>query len=138
MVPKEEKGCFAFGVYPVDRDHLDLETGEVFRNPQRAGEEYILGEQYISGSLTVRRALAEDSYHHNAMFYLEGVSSSDGFGDSPSSIHFSVCLPSDDFQELVVNTRSGLLPSTVSVELEHSIWDKSASVAMAESQMEAE
>ena len=110
-----------FGVHPADRDHLELETGEVFQNPRYA--KIREKAQSISASLTIREALDASDDDYNRMSYLQGTSSD--YDSSGSEIYFQVYLPHERFAELVTNVRGGILPSTIQITLLSSISDES-------------
>lgn len=114
----EEKGVgrgrrvISFRVHLDGRDHVDLETGEIFQDPRRLNKKNV-----ISASLTVEQAKTEEYYGYNRMTYSEEIVSDDPIASHPSEIYFSVFVPQADMQELATNIRSGLLPSTIRVEL---------------------
>lgn len=111
-----------FSVYPDDRDHLDLETGEVFQNPgyARIRRKPEKEDKTISAQLSVYEAKKEEDLAYNNMHYLGEISSDEGL--HPSSISFSFALPPRDFQTLLTNIQSGVLPSTVQIDLEHPLF----------------
>jgi len=101
-------------------DHLDLETGEVFRNPSWARTRG--AKETVSGSITIRQARNAEDFGSNDMRYFERQSFEDS--EIPPQIHFHLCLPSDDFQQLITNARGGLLPSSILIELAHNLFEK--------------
>lgn len=102
----------SFRVHLDGRDHVDLETGEIFQRPSRLNT-----NRLISASLTVEQAKSDEYYAYNRMSYSEELVSDDPIASCPSEIYFSVFVPSADMQDLATNIRSGFLPSTIRVEL---------------------
>jgi len=125
-----DRAAFAGGqqltlaVHLEGRDHLDLETGEVFQNPAYA--KIRSSKEALVGSFSIAQAREPEDFGFNQMRYIEGVKTDDG--DIGPQIHFRLYLPSDDFQQLIANARSGLLPSSISIDLAHNIFDRSSPV----------
>jgi hypothetical protein len=109
-----------FTVYPDDRDHLDLETGEVFENPRYAKLRKHL-DKLISAQLSVREASSAEDVKYNRMQYL-GEVKGDDYG-SEASIYFQYFLHPRYFHSLVSSIQSGILPTTVHIELPFSLRD---------------
>ena len=106
-VPTQE--IVSFELLPTnERDHLDLDTGEVFQYYSYA-RLHKKEDKLIGASITIR-AIPDDSfYQHNAMRYM---------GDfGPSAILFDVFIAPTAFRELTDNIRGGLLPQTITVGL---------------------
>jgi hypothetical protein len=104
----------SFELLPTDeRDHLDLDTGEVF-------QDYIYAsihkseKKLIYASMTIRACLDDSYYQHNAMRYLHGGTGDDSHS---SSIYFDVFIAPTVFRELAENIRGVLFPETVAIEL---------------------
>jgi hypothetical protein len=116
---------FYFSVYPADRDHLDLETGEVFKHPNfgrtRRKPEKPEKDTSISAQLSVYEAKKQSDLAHNRMQYFGEVKTDEDY--NPSSISFTFCLPPRGFQNLETNIQNGVLPSTVVIGLEHPLFD---------------
>jgi hypothetical protein len=107
-----------FTVYPEGRDHLDLETGEVFENPSYARIRNE-ADKSISAQLSVYEASSElkSKLAYNRMQYFGEKS---GYDYYDPSIHFSFVLPPRDFQRLLTNIQNGVLPTTVQIDLDMS------------------
>ena len=60
------------------------------------------------------------------MTYFAAVTSDEHH--APSSIHFDVSIPASDYSLLLNNIRGGLMPSLLTVDLRHSIYDKGSPV----------
>jgi hypothetical protein len=105
----------SFSVEIDDRDHLDLETGEIFEAPRYAK---IRGHQdkLINATLCVRQALSADDFKYNRLQYFEAVRGDD-YGNDPF-IYFDFWLHPHDFSELMRHVQGGLVPSTVQIHLE--------------------
>jgi hypothetical protein len=101
----------SFDLLPTDdRDHLDLDTGEVFQDFAYA-RLHKKEKHLISASATFQ-AMPDDSYYkYNAMRYVGERNNEDG--PDPSSIHFQVYLPAGTLRELAHNIRAGLYPNTI-------------------------
>jgi hypothetical protein len=112
-VPTQE--IVSFELLPTnERDHLDLDTGEVFQYYSYA-RLHKKEDKLIGASITIR-AIPDDSfYQHNAMHYL-GEITGDDF-NRPSAILFDVFIAPTAFRELTDNIRGGLLPQTITVGL---------------------
>src|SRR4051794_2223572 len=68
---KRSAASLHFSVYPAERDHLDLETGEVFQNPRFA--KIRAKAETITASLTISEAVDAASHdEHNTMSYFKG------------------------------------------------------------------
>jgi hypothetical protein len=105
----------SFRLLPTnERDHLDLDTGEVFQDYSyaRIRKNH---EKLISASLTIRVLPDESYYKHNAMHYMAAVEG-DEFSRS-ATIMFDAFLAPAAFREVADKTRDGLLPETITFEL---------------------
>jgi hypothetical protein len=112
-VPTQE--TVSFELLPTaDRDHLDLDTGEVF-------QDYIYAKLHkkeknlIGASMMIRPILDESYYKQNAMQYFSEQTGDDFY--NPASIHFTMFIEPTAFRELADNIRSGLYPETITIEL---------------------
>jgi hypothetical protein len=112
-VPTEE--YVLFELLPTDeRDHLDLDTGEVF-------QDYIYAsihkneKKLIYASMTIRACLDDSYYQYNAMRYFGGRTGDDFH--HPPSIYFDVFIAPTGFRELADNIRGRLFPETITIEL---------------------
>src|SRR5437764_14713453 len=96
--PSPTQETVSFRLLPTnERDHLDLDTGEVF---QDYGYAKINKEdsKLISASMSVR-AIPDDSYYqHNVMHYFEETTGD--FSSHPSSIMFNAFVEPAAFTEL--------------------------------------
>jgi hypothetical protein len=112
-VPTQE--IVSFELLPTnERDHLNLDTGEVFEDYSYA-RLHKKEDKLIGASITIR-AIPDDSfYQHNAMHYL-GEITGDDF-NRPSAILFDVFIAPTAFRQLTDNIRGGLLPQTITVGL---------------------
>jgi hypothetical protein len=110
------------GVHPQDHAYLELKTGQIFCNPRYANLRGRKGKhEMISASLSIRPALSDEDYRRNTMRYFPEAGSD--FEYQPSTIYFQCYLPPDDFQNILTNLRSGLVPSAVTVDL-NDIYDQ--------------
>jgi hypothetical protein len=113
--PVATQEAISFELLPTEeRDHLDLDTGEVF-------QDYIYAKLHkkeknlIGASITIRPALDEAYYQHNTMRYF-GEQRGDDFYN-PASIHFIMFTEPTAFRELADKLSSGLYPETITIEL---------------------
>jgi hypothetical protein len=109
--PAPTQEYISFDLLPLhERDHLDLDTGEVFQDYNyaliRKNE-----KKPIYASMTIRQILDDSHYRYNQMRYF------DEYDHHPSSIHFDVFIVPTAFCELVANLRCGLYPETITIEL---------------------
>jgi hypothetical protein len=113
--PPASTQIISFGLLPADdRDHLDLDTGEVFQEYNYAVL-HKKEQKLISASITVR-ALPDDSYYqYNLMRYLPETKGDDYY--FPSSIHFDLFIAPTSFGELAGNLKNGLPPGIITIEL---------------------
>src|SRR5262245_34481795 len=115
-VPTQE--FVSFKLIPTDeRDHLDLDTGEVF-------QDYIYAKLHkkekdlIDASMTIHPILDQSDYQYNTMRYFSEQTGDDFY--SPASIHFTMFIEPTAFRELADKIRSGLYPETITIDLAHS------------------
>jgi hypothetical protein len=110
-VPTQE--IVSFELLPTnERDHLNLDTGEVFQSYARLHKKE---DKPIGASITIR-AIPDDSfYQHNAMHYMSETTGADF--NHPSAILFDVFIALTAFRQLTDNIRGGLLPQTITVGL---------------------
>jgi hypothetical protein len=105
----------SFELMPTDeRDHLDLETGEVFQDYSYA-RLHKKEKKLIYASMTIRACREDSDYQYNAMRYMTEQTGDDYH--YPSSILFNVFIAPTAFRELADNIRSGLFPQVVTIEL---------------------
>jgi hypothetical protein len=111
-------------VHPRGRDHLDLETGEIFQNPQYAKlrkqqDEIIFAQFNIHVRKGEGRKDEETENNWNRITYFGGVKSRhDPENDSDPLIHFQYALPQNEFAELRNHILAGQIPKRVSVQCE--------------------
>jgi len=114
--PVKQKEYVSFQVLPTDdRDHLDLDTGEVFQdfNYARIRNKR---ENLIDARLTIEPASDESDYRRNSMRYMDEVRGE--FESFPATIFFCLYLAPDTFRELADNVKNGLLPETITIGFE--------------------
>jgi hypothetical protein len=110
-------------VYPEERDYLQLKTGETFCNPSNAN---FVDRSRIAASLVIEQA---DFDHDSADNKLRYLSEPARDGNSPrSAIEFHWCLPTAQFQELLGNIRSGLIPTKASIALQREVIEGGTSL----------
>jgi hypothetical protein len=121
--PIATREAISFGLLPTEeRDHLDLDTGEVF-------QDYIYArldkkkkkkkkKNLIGASMTIRPLPDESYYEHNTMQYFSEQTGDDFY--SPASIYFTVFIEPTAFRELADKIKSGLYPETITIELARS------------------
>ena len=122
-VPTEDRSfateeSLVFRLLPTDeRNHLDLDTGEVF-------EDYYYArlrkteKKLIDASITIS-PLPDDSYYqYNAMHYhyRDGTHTD---GRPTSEICFTAFIEPAAFRELADNIKVGLFPDTISIEFDY-------------------
>jgi hypothetical protein len=113
--PVRAQEIVSFELLPTDeRDHLDLDTGEVFQDFGYARTQKN-DERLIGASITIRSTSDRPDGEQSAMHYMREVSGD--FYSHPSSIIFDVFVEPALFQKIVENTRSGLLPDTITIDL---------------------
>ena len=95
------------GVHPEQRDYLRLKTGEIFCHPSNA-DFPSADPSRIAASLVIEQAGFDHDGADNKLRYLSETAR-DG-NSHRSAIEFRWCLPTADFQELLINIRSGLVP----------------------------
>jgi hypothetical protein len=113
--PDHTQENILFRLMPThERDHLDLDTGEVFQDYNYA-RLHKNEEKLIYATMTIRACLDASDYQYNRMLYFAEQTT----GDShfPSSIHFNVYIAPTAFRELADNIRRGLFPNVVTIEL---------------------
>jgi len=113
-LPARTQEVVSFKLLPTnERDHLDLDTGEVFQDYGYA-KIHNKESKLINASMSVR-AIPDDSYYqHNAMHYFEEAT--DDLSSHPSSIMFNGFVEPEAFTELADHIKSGLVPETITVE----------------------
>jgi hypothetical protein len=105
----------SFELLPTnERDHLDLDTGEVFQDYSYA-RIHKKEQKLIRARITIRTVADEVPDQKNAMCYT-GEFGGDDF-HHPATIFFDVFLAPMVFRELADNTKNGLLPETITFEL---------------------
>jgi hypothetical protein len=105
----------SFQVLPTDeRDHLDLDTGEVFQNYNYARSRN-KHENLIAARLTIKPASDDSDYKRNAMQYFESF---------PATIFFTVYVAPTTFRELANNVKNGLLPETITIGFDRDLFSK--------------
>jgi hypothetical protein len=88
----------SFELTPTEeRDHLDLDTGEVFQDYSYA-KIHKNEKKLIGASITVRPLLDDSYYQYNAMHFFSENRGDDFY--SPASIHFAVFIEPTVFREL--------------------------------------
>ena len=115
--PSPGRRSIYLSVFPHDRTHMDLATGEIFENPTYARTRKP-EEKAISAVLEIHEASEDNSRKLGLMHYFEAISSGDGVVESASLINFSVQISSKDFSDLIENLRHSVLPTSVSVDLD--------------------
>src|SRR6266849_2511356 len=95
-----------------ERDHLDLDTGEVFQNYNYARIRN-KHTNLIGATLTIEAASDDSDYKRNSMRYMEEIQAE--FFSKPTTIFFTVYLAPTAFRELADNVRKGLLPETITI-----------------------
>ena len=113
-----------FTVHLAGRDSLKLETGEVLQNhAARRGDR----QDTIDANLSLHPVTeGPDPSYTNVMSYRPAVTTDEHH--APSAIHFDVSIPASDYSLLLNNIRGGIMPSLLTVELRHSIYDKGSPV----------
>jgi hypothetical protein len=109
--------AIAMKVQPLDRGHIVLSTGEVFRHPNR-----LIGESdkpNIAASTYIRTTT--DPSRYSTMIYLPG-SKSDFDGTGPT-IHFDLAIDPAAFDETLTNIRSGVFPTAITIEFDTPLLD---------------
>ena len=113
--PERVPEIVSFELLPTDeRDHLDLDTGEVFQDYGYARTQKNEGK-LIAASITIRPSSDKSDGEQSAMFYMREVTAD--FYSHPSSIIFDVFIEPTLFQRIFENTRTGLLPETITIDL---------------------
>jgi hypothetical protein len=121
-VPTQE--TISFELLPTEeRDHLDLETGEVFQDYVYA-KLHKKEKNLIGASMMIRPISDDSNYRYNRMHYF-GEQSGDDF-NHPASIHFVMFVDPTAFRELADKIRSGLYPETITIDLVDS-WTRTDS-----------
>jgi hypothetical protein len=113
------------GVHPDDRDYLQLKTGEIFCSPSNS--DFSGADRgRIAAWLVIEQADFDHDSADNKLRYL----SETGRDRVPqqSAIEFHWCLPTAEFQQLLSNIRSGLIPTKASIALQHEIVDGGTSL----------
>ena len=115
--PAKRKEYISFQVLSTDdRNHLDLDTGEIFQHYDYA-RLYNKHENPIGVRLTIHPASEDSHYKRNAMQYMDAVNGE--FESFPATIFFTVYVPPTTFRELADNVKNGLLPETITFQFEH-------------------
>jgi hypothetical protein len=113
--PKRAPEIVSFELLPTDeRDHLDLDTGEVFQDYGYARTQKNEGK-LIGASITIRSTEDKSDSEKSVMHYMGAVTGE--FYSHPSSIIFDVIIEPALFQKILKNTRIGLLPETITIDL---------------------
>jgi hypothetical protein len=112
-VPTTES--ISFGLIPTDeRDHLDLDTGEVFQDYNYA-RLHKKEQKLIDARVSIYPISDDQDYRYNVMHYMAEARGDDYY--FPSSIFFRVFIPQTAFRDLLENIKSSLLPETITIEL---------------------
>jgi len=113
--PKRSGHSIVMDVQPQDRNYLELETGEIFCNPnylQSHGKD----RKPISATLFISKAITEKDYEESCMDYYDEYRSNSDY--IPSSIYFYCLLPPQEFDDLLADIRSGHIPLSVQITLD--------------------
>lgn len=113
------------GVHPEQRDYLRLKTGEIFCHPSNA-DFPSADPSRIAASLVIEQAGLDHDGADNKLRYLSETAR-DG-NSHRSAIEFRWCLPTADFQELLINIRSGLVPTKAGIALQQEIVEGGTSL----------
>jgi len=87
--PERAPEVVSFKLLPTERDHLDLDTGEVFQDYGYARTQKNEGK-LIAASITIRPSNDKSDGEQSAMFYMSEVTGD--FYSYPSSIIFDVFI----------------------------------------------
>lgn len=101
--------------YDFDSGYLQLDTGEVFTNPDRWRLTH-KGAPLIEFSLMLLPAQNDEEISDSRINYHKGQEDADGHLDS--FIAAACFIPPDQYGALLTNLRSGMYPSHVSIELQ--------------------
>lgn len=110
----------SFLVYPSGRDHIDLKSGEIFRNPSYA-RLYKTEDKSITGWLTCYRQADFDEGKGaklSRVQYGAGSTRKDDPEGRASEIFMTYVLPDADFDVLSKHILAGSFPRTVSFDVE--------------------
>jgi hypothetical protein len=91
----------------------------VFRNPNFAT--FHKDRNSISGRFSIFPASTDKDYDKSAMGYIEALEedpSSAVFEGYPAEVNFTYFLPPNVFADVLANIRSGITPSSITIELE--------------------
>jgi len=114
--PAKRKEYISFQVLPTEgRDHLDLDTGEVFQHYNYARIRN-KDENLIGARLTIEPASEASDYRRNSMRYMDEVRGE--FESAPATIFFGIYVAPATFRELANNLKNGLLPETITIGFE--------------------
>src|SRR5258708_1400366 len=104
--PFATQEVLSFELLPTDdRDHLDLDTGEVFQDYNYA-RRHGNAKKLIGASMTIRPMPDVSYYQFNVMHYI-AEHKSDDF-NSPSSIYFTAYIEPAAFHDLADSIKRGL------------------------------
>jgi hypothetical protein len=113
--PERAQEIVSFELLPTnERDHLDLDTGEVFQDFGYARTRKNEGK-LIGASITIRSTKDKPDGEQSAMHYMREVTGD--FYSRPSSIIFDVFIEPVLFQKILETARGGLLPETITIDL---------------------
>jgi hypothetical protein len=113
--PERAREIVSFELLPTnERDHLDLDTGEVFQDYGYARTQKNEGK-LIGASITMRSTNDKSDGEQSAMHYMREVTGD--FHAHPSTIMFDVFIEPTVFTKLLENTRIGLIPETITIDL---------------------
>ena len=117
--PIERSGnTVTLSVFPKGRDYLELITGEILCNPENV--QFRDKKNKIDAAmLSINRAFGEEAYRYSALRYIPEVRDF-----AAASLYFHVFIPPAEFDDLMMNVRSGLIPASVDVELERDLMDQ--------------
>jgi hypothetical protein len=114
--PDTMRENLSFGLLPGDgRDHLDLDTGEVFQDYNYA-RLHKNEKKLIGASISIRPLLDDSYYKDNVMSYISKYNSD--VTSHPSQIHFMAFIDPTAFRELADNIKRGLFPETITIGFE--------------------
>jgi hypothetical protein len=118
--PVSTEEIVSFELVPTEeRDHLDLDTGEVFQDYNYA-RLHKKEEKLISARITIRPLPDETCYQYNTMKYFSAETGDENH--LPSSIHFSVFIEPTAFCELASNVKGGLYPKAITINLAYPLF----------------
>jgi hypothetical protein len=111
--PIATRETLSFGLLPTDeRDHLDLDTGEVFQDHNYA-KLHKNEKKLIDASMTIRPMPDDSYYQYNVMWYSGEYESDES--RHPSEVYFTAFIELAAFRELADNIKRGLFPETITI-----------------------